>query len=87
MSRACRARNPDSQISKEIAIAAPIEIAFEAMLEELGPGGEMPDGKPFPMVIEPWPGGVVPRPRQQRRPSGATCRSSSRRRSWRFAGR
>ena len=44
-------------ISREIEIAAPIEIAFEAMLEEIGPGGEMPDGKPFPMVIEPWPGG------------------------------
>ena len=44
-------------ISREIEIAAPIEIAFEAMLEEIGPGGEMPDGRPFPMVIEPWPGG------------------------------
>jgi Activator of Hsp90 ATPase homolog 1-like protein len=44
-------------ILKEIEIAAPIEIAFEAMLEEVGPGGEMPGGKPFPMVIEPWPGG------------------------------
>jgi hypothetical protein len=44
-------------ILKEIEIAAPIEIAFEAMLEEIGPGGEMPGGKPFPMVIEPWPGG------------------------------
>jgi hypothetical protein len=44
-------------ISREIKIAAPIEIAFEAMLEEIGPGGEMPGGKPFPMVIEQWPGG------------------------------
>jgi uncharacterized protein YndB with AHSA1/START domain len=44
-------------ILKEIEIAAPIEIAFEAMLEQIGPGGQMPDGKPFPMVIEPWPGG------------------------------
>jgi hypothetical protein len=44
-------------ISREIKIAAPIEIAFEAMLEEIGPGGEMPGGKPFPMVVEPWPGG------------------------------
>jgi Activator of Hsp90 ATPase homolog 1-like protein len=44
-------------ISREIEIAAPIEIAFEAMLEEIGPRGEMPGGKPFPMVIEPWPGG------------------------------
>jgi hypothetical protein len=44
-------------ITKEIQIAAPVEVAYEAMLEELGPAGEMPDGKPFPRVIEPWPGG------------------------------
>jgi hypothetical protein len=44
-------------ITREIEIAAPIEIAFEAVLEEIGPGGQMQDGKPFPMVIEPWPGG------------------------------
>jgi hypothetical protein len=44
-------------ISREVEIAAPIEVAFEAMLEEIGPGGEMPGGKPFPMVIERWPGG------------------------------
>jgi uncharacterized protein YndB with AHSA1/START domain len=45
------------EIRKEIEIAAPIEIAFEAILEELGPEGQMPDGKPFPLKIEPWPGG------------------------------
>ena len=45
------------EIRKELEIAAPIEIAFEAMLEELGPGSELPDGRPFPMKIEPWPGG------------------------------
>lgn len=44
-------------ILKDMKIAAPLEITFEAVLEELGPGGEMPDGKAFPMVIEPWPGG------------------------------
>jgi hypothetical protein len=42
---------------KEIEIGASVEIAFEAVLEELGPAGEMPGGQPFPMVIEPWPGG------------------------------
>jgi uncharacterized protein YndB with AHSA1/START domain len=45
------------EIRKEIDIAAPIELAFEATLEELGPEGQLPDGKPFPMTIEPWPGG------------------------------
>jgi uncharacterized protein YndB with AHSA1/START domain len=44
-------------ICKEIEISAPIDIAFEAMLEQLGPEGQMPGGKPFPMKIEPWPGG------------------------------
>ena len=45
------------EIGKEIQISAPIDIAFEAMLDELGPEGQMPGGKPFPMKIEPWPGG------------------------------
>jgi uncharacterized protein YndB with AHSA1/START domain len=45
------------EIRKEIEIAAPLEIAFEALLEELGPEGQMPDGRPFPMKIEAWPGG------------------------------
>jgi uncharacterized protein YndB with AHSA1/START domain len=45
------------EIRKEIFIAASPEITFEAVLEELGPGSVMPDGKPFPMKIEPWPGG------------------------------
>ncbi|MDB5298942.1 MAG: hypothetical protein JWO87_605 [Phycisphaerales bacterium] len=44
-------------IVKNVEIAAPIDIAFEAVLQELGPGSEMPDGKPFPMKIELWPGG------------------------------
>ena len=44
-------------IRKEIVISASPEVAFEAVLEELGPGGQLPDGKPFPMKIEPWPGG------------------------------
>lgn len=44
-------------IRKDIFIAAPPEIAFEAVLEEMGPGSQMPDGKPFPMKLEPWPGG------------------------------
>lgn len=45
------------EIRKEIFISASPEVAFEALLEELGPGSVMPDGKPFPMKIEPWVGG------------------------------
>lgn len=45
-------------VVKEIEIAAPIDIVFESVLEEMGPnGGKNPDGPPMPMVIEPWPGG------------------------------
>ncbi len=45
------------EIRKEIEIAAPLDITFGAVLEELGPGSVLPDGTPFPMKIEPWPGG------------------------------
>jgi uncharacterized protein YndB with AHSA1/START domain len=45
------------EIRKEIEIAAPIEIAFQAVLDELGPEGQMPDGRSLSMKIEPWPGG------------------------------
>ena len=45
------------EIQKSIAIAAPIEIAFEAMLDELGPDAQMMDGKAMPFKLEAWPGG------------------------------
>ncbi|SFJ55803.1 SRPBCC family protein [Planctomicrobium piriforme] len=44
-------------IQKIIEIAAPIEIAFEAMLEELGPEAQLQDGSSYPFKLEPWPGG------------------------------
>ena len=44
-------------IKKEIDISAPVAVVFEALLEQIGPGGEMPDGKPLPLKLEPWPGG------------------------------
>jgi uncharacterized protein YndB with AHSA1/START domain len=45
------------EIRKEEFIEAPIEIAFEALLDELGPQAQMPDGKTLSMKIEAWPGG------------------------------
>ncbi len=45
------------EIKKEIDIAAPIEIAFEAMLDELGPDAQMMDGTAMPFKLEAWPGG------------------------------
>jgi hypothetical protein len=44
-------------IHKEVEIQAPVRVAFDALLEQIGPANEMPDGKPFPMRIEARPGG------------------------------
>ena len=44
-------------IVKEQIIAAPLEIVFESILEELGPGMETPEGKTLSMKLEAWPGG------------------------------
>jgi len=45
------------EIQKVIDIAAPIEIAFQAMLDEIGPESRMPDGTAMPFQLEAWPGG------------------------------
>jgi uncharacterized protein YndB with AHSA1/START domain len=44
-------------IQQEIRVSAPIDITFAALLEQLGPTNEMPDGTPMPMKLEAWPGG------------------------------
>jgi len=44
-------------IKQEIAIAAPIELAWEAVLEQMGPKSIMPDGTPMPFKLEAWVGG------------------------------
>jgi len=43
-------------IEKAIDIDASPAVAFEALLEQLGPGNETPHG-PMPMKLEAWPGG------------------------------
>jgi uncharacterized protein YndB with AHSA1/START domain len=45
------------EIRQEIEIGAPIEIAFQAVLDELGPEAQIMDGQSLSMKIEPWPGG------------------------------
>src|SRR5579864_1228861 len=45
------------EINKSVDIAAPIEVAFEAMLDELGPEAQMMDGTPMHFKLEAWPGG------------------------------
>ena len=45
------------EFSREEEIAAPIDIVFETILEEMGPRNEGRPGDPMPMVVEAWPGG------------------------------
>lgn len=44
-------------VTQEIHVRAPLDVTFAALLEQLGPESDTPDGKPLPMKIEPWPGG------------------------------
>jgi len=44
-------------IVQEIHVKASLEITFEALLEQLGPGNEVSNGTPMPMKLEAWPGG------------------------------
>src|SRR6185295_11104129 len=44
-------------ITQEIRVQASLEAAFDALLEQMGPGNETPEGMPMPMTIEPRPGG------------------------------
>ena len=43
-------------ISEEIHVRASLEATFAALLEEMGPQSEAPDGQPMHLKIEPWPG-------------------------------
>ena len=44
-------------VSLETHVRASLEATFAALLEQIGPGNETPDGKPLPMTIEARPGG------------------------------
>jgi hypothetical protein len=44
-------------VNQEIRVRASLEVTFAALLEQLGPGNERPDGTPMPLKLEPWPGG------------------------------
>jgi uncharacterized protein YndB with AHSA1/START domain len=45
------------EVLKDELIAAPIDIVFEAILEQMGPYNETPDGASLQMKLEAWPGG------------------------------
>ena len=44
-------------VEQEIYVEAPLGVTFDALLEQLGPGNERPDGTPTPFKLEAWPGG------------------------------
>jgi len=41
----------------EVHVRASLDATFESILAQMGRLNETPDGKPLPMVLEPWPGG------------------------------
>ena len=43
-------------ITQEIHVRASLDVTFAALLEQLGPENENPNG-PMPMKLEAWPGG------------------------------
>jgi hypothetical protein len=45
------------RIERNIQIEAPLQETYQALLEQLGPASEIPDGTPMPMKLEAWPGG------------------------------
>jgi uncharacterized protein YndB with AHSA1/START domain len=44
------------EFTREEEIAAPVDIVFETLLEQMGPYNETPE-QPMPMKLEAWPGG------------------------------
>jgi len=44
-------------LTLETHVKASLDATFAALLEQLGPGNETPDGKSLQLKIEPWPGG------------------------------
>ena len=44
-------------VTDQIQIDASLEDSFGALLEQMGPHNESPDGAAMPMTLEAWPGG------------------------------
>jgi hypothetical protein len=44
-------------LTQEIHVRAPLGATFDALLEQMGPGNETPDGQPLSLVLEARPGG------------------------------
>ena len=57
ISTAARIEDLTLNVTEEIHVRATLDATFTALLEQLGPQNDTPDGKPMPMKLEPWPGG------------------------------
>jgi Activator of Hsp90 ATPase homolog 1-like protein len=57
ISTATGIENLTLNITQEIRVRASVDVTFAALLEQMGPGNETPDGKPMSLKIEAWPGG------------------------------
>ena len=44
-------------ITSEVHVRAPLDATFDALLEQMGPANETPEGTPLPMRLEARPGG------------------------------
>jgi uncharacterized protein YndB with AHSA1/START domain len=44
-------------IAREVHVRATLEDTFTALLEQIGPENDTPEGQKLQMKIEPWPGG------------------------------
>ncbi len=44
-------------IVQEVQVNASLDLTFEALLEQVGPANNTPDGRAMPMKLEAWPGG------------------------------
>lgn len=51
------AENLILNVVEEIHVRASLETTFAALLDQLGPYSERPDGTPMQMKLEAWPGG------------------------------
>ncbi|HEV3483292.1 MAG TPA: SRPBCC domain-containing protein [Candidatus Acidoferrales bacterium] len=45
------------EVNQEIHVRAPLDVTFAALVEQLGPEFDTPDGQPMPMKLELRPGG------------------------------
>ena len=57
ISTATRIEDLTLNITQEIHVRASLDATFAALLEQLGPYNDTPDGQAMVLKIEPWPGG------------------------------